>query len=396
MKRASYGQLSTRHLGVEAGLGTLGLEVNILTPEFGPRLYLTGILTELELEPDQRMEEQVCIGESCSRCLHSCPPDAVRQWGLDKARLRHRGAGVRLHDRSRKFFEQFHRHADRSRKRAAVARATCSASGRACCAWSARSATARAASRCARSATTTTRTSPTSRSTSRRRRRRRWPRPPSFKQARKEGHDLPGLVRVEHPLGRREGLPGHRCAAAAGVQAAAEREGEAVNIFKRKLTAGGDQGQGARARRRPGRHRRRREDRHQPHHRARRRPRDRARHARAGAAARASCSGTTATSTTTTSSRSPSSRRSRSSWCTGWRTRATRRSSCRRRTSIPWRYDGDPKKHQRHADLAAARGGRGGPRHARPEPAAADARNSARACCSPRCSARSTSSATSR
>src|SRR5918996_5039410 len=85
MKRASYGQLSTRHLGVEAGLGTLGLEVNILTPEFGPRLYLTGILTELELEADQRMEEQVCIGESCSRCLHSCPPDAVKQWGLDKA-----------------------------------------------------------------------------------------------------------------------------------------------------------------------------------------------------------------------------------------------------------------------------------------------------------------------
>ena len=85
LKRASYGQLSTRHLGVEAGLGTLGLEVNILTPEFGPRLYLTGILTELELEPDERMQEQVCIGESCSRCLHSCPPDAVRQWGLDKA-----------------------------------------------------------------------------------------------------------------------------------------------------------------------------------------------------------------------------------------------------------------------------------------------------------------------
>jgi epoxyqueuosine reductase QueG len=85
LKRASYARLSTRHLGVEAGLGTLGLEVNILTPEFGPRLYLTGILTEHELEPDQRMEEQVCIGESCSRCLHSCPPDAVRQWGLDKA-----------------------------------------------------------------------------------------------------------------------------------------------------------------------------------------------------------------------------------------------------------------------------------------------------------------------
>ena len=83
-KRASYGRLSTRHLGVEAGLGTLGLEVNILTPEFGPRVYLTGILTELELEPDARITEQVCIGESCSRCLHSCPPNAVLHWGIDK------------------------------------------------------------------------------------------------------------------------------------------------------------------------------------------------------------------------------------------------------------------------------------------------------------------------
>jgi epoxyqueuosine reductase QueG len=83
-KRASYGRLSTRHLGVEAGLGTLGLEVNILTPEFGPRVYLTGILTELELEPDHPMTEQVCIGESCSRCLHSCPADAVLHFGIDK------------------------------------------------------------------------------------------------------------------------------------------------------------------------------------------------------------------------------------------------------------------------------------------------------------------------
>ncbi len=83
-KRASYGRLSTRHLGIEAGLGTFGLEVNILTPEFGPRLYLTGILTELELEPDHPMEEQVCIGESCSRCLYACPSDAVRHFGLDK------------------------------------------------------------------------------------------------------------------------------------------------------------------------------------------------------------------------------------------------------------------------------------------------------------------------
>ncbi len=83
-KRASYGRLSTRHLGIEAGLGTFGLEVNILTPEFGPRIYLTGVLTELELEADAPITEQVCIGESCSRCLYSCPTDAVRHFGIDK------------------------------------------------------------------------------------------------------------------------------------------------------------------------------------------------------------------------------------------------------------------------------------------------------------------------
>ncbi len=83
-KRASYGRLSTRHLGIEAGLGTFGLEVNLLTPEYGPRVYLTGILTELELEGDTPITEQVCIGESCSRCLYSCPSDAVRHFGIDK------------------------------------------------------------------------------------------------------------------------------------------------------------------------------------------------------------------------------------------------------------------------------------------------------------------------
>jgi epoxyqueuosine reductase QueG len=71
MKRASYGQLSTRHLGVEAGLGTLGLEVNILTPEFGPRLYLTGILTELELERTSAWRSRCA---SASRAAAACIP----------------------------------------------------------------------------------------------------------------------------------------------------------------------------------------------------------------------------------------------------------------------------------------------------------------------------------
>jgi len=84
LKKGSYGNLSFRHLGVEAGLGTLGMNVSLLTPEFGPRLYLTGVLTELELEADTPLQEQVCLGEGCARCLYACPTDAVRHYGIDK------------------------------------------------------------------------------------------------------------------------------------------------------------------------------------------------------------------------------------------------------------------------------------------------------------------------
>lgn len=83
-KSASYGALSTRHVAIEAGLGTIGLELNLLTPECGPRCYTTVVLTDARLEPDGRLTEQLCIGEPCSRCLYSCPADAVLHWGLDK------------------------------------------------------------------------------------------------------------------------------------------------------------------------------------------------------------------------------------------------------------------------------------------------------------------------
>ena len=247
-KRASYGRLSTRHLGVEAGLGTLGLEVNILTPEFGPRVYLTGILTELELEPDRPLTEQVCIGELCSRCLHACPADAVLHFGIDKracaTEAQEFGFSTIL-----QFFERFIDAPPRRRRRWR-ARATFTASGRDCCASSARSATVRAASPCARSATTITPISPTRRSNSGKdagegRARQELSRQPRAGRR----HRRP--QRLEQALGRARRLPRHGGAAAAGIQesAAAAQQGRSgrsrrqraalnmVAVFKQPLTA---------------------------------------------------------------------------------------------------------------------------------------------------------------
>ena len=75
--------LSLPHAAVEAGLGTLGLNQQVLTREFGPRVILTAVMASLDVEPDRRREESLCLGPSCGRCLAVCPADAVRHWGRD-------------------------------------------------------------------------------------------------------------------------------------------------------------------------------------------------------------------------------------------------------------------------------------------------------------------------
>ena len=84
LKSGTYGPLSLRHLAVEAGLGTLGLGVNFMCVEYGPRVNLSVVTTDAVLEPDEPLAEQLCIGEGCSRCLYACPTDAVLHFHIDK------------------------------------------------------------------------------------------------------------------------------------------------------------------------------------------------------------------------------------------------------------------------------------------------------------------------
>lgn len=80
--------LSLPHLAVEAGLGTLGLNLQLLTPEYGPRVILGAVVTTAELEPDPMLDAPLCLGEECGRCLLACPGDAIGAWQLDLERCR--------------------------------------------------------------------------------------------------------------------------------------------------------------------------------------------------------------------------------------------------------------------------------------------------------------------
>ena len=75
--------LSLPHAAVEAGLGTLGLNLQLLTRPYGPRVLLTAVLSSVDVECDQPMTEALCLGPECGRCLKACPGDVIRQWERD-------------------------------------------------------------------------------------------------------------------------------------------------------------------------------------------------------------------------------------------------------------------------------------------------------------------------
>lgn len=59
-----------------AGLGEIGYSKMLLTPEFGPRLRIGVILTELELEPDPIYDgPKLC--NRCMACVRECPGGAI-------------------------------------------------------------------------------------------------------------------------------------------------------------------------------------------------------------------------------------------------------------------------------------------------------------------------------
>lgn len=80
---AEQGPLSLTHAAVAAGLGTLGLNGMLLTPEYGPRVLLSAVVTHAPLAPTPGPGRGLCLGEACGRCLLACPGSAVRHWGLD-------------------------------------------------------------------------------------------------------------------------------------------------------------------------------------------------------------------------------------------------------------------------------------------------------------------------
>ena len=73
------GAVSLRHAAQAAGLGVLGKNNLLLTPQFGPRVRLAGVVTSALIDPDETLSEYLC--DSCEACIDACPVDAISQPG---------------------------------------------------------------------------------------------------------------------------------------------------------------------------------------------------------------------------------------------------------------------------------------------------------------------------
>ncbi len=77
--RVALGDFSQRHAAVAAGMGVFGRHNLVIHPRLGTRIGLTALITDLAIEPDAKIAEDLC--SHCDICVANCPGGALDEPG---------------------------------------------------------------------------------------------------------------------------------------------------------------------------------------------------------------------------------------------------------------------------------------------------------------------------
>jgi len=70
-----YSLFTHKMAATSAGIGWIGKNGLLISPDYGPRLSLVTVLTDAPLEPDWPMERSLC--GDCTLCVQYCPSQAI-------------------------------------------------------------------------------------------------------------------------------------------------------------------------------------------------------------------------------------------------------------------------------------------------------------------------------
>jgi len=74
-RKEQFGHISLKHAAEIAGLGVIGKNYLLTNPQHGNLLWLSAVLTDVELTPDEKVQSTMC--DHCNKCIEACPAGAL-------------------------------------------------------------------------------------------------------------------------------------------------------------------------------------------------------------------------------------------------------------------------------------------------------------------------------
>lgn len=79
-RKEQFGYISLKHAAEIAGLGIIGKNYLLTNPQYGNLLWLSAVLTDAELIPDEKAQSTLCA--NCNKCVEACPVGALNDLSL--------------------------------------------------------------------------------------------------------------------------------------------------------------------------------------------------------------------------------------------------------------------------------------------------------------------------